>query len=58
MGMVVQTDAFVNRWADTCEMVSVLYGSAEVDRRAKPLPQEFKSKLIAELKERGNGERG
>lgn len=56
--MVVYTDAFVDRWADTCEMVSVVYGSKEVDKRANPLPNEFKQKLIAELKERGRGRAG
>jgi hypothetical protein len=54
MGLLVPSDVFIPRWVDTCQMVGAFYGPQEVNKRCSGLPQEFKRKLIAAIKESQN----
>lgn len=45
-------DIGVKKWADTCEEIVVLYGTAEVNKRCSALPKEYRRKIIDELENR------
>lgn len=45
---------FVERWANMCESIVHTLGAAEVTKRCKDLPKDFRKKVIDELENRAN----